>query len=199
MGIFDNVGSVDCSTQTCDGALSPANTQNRTCPANISQAEINTLILWNPNTGATFNDNAPTNWGQSIASSDFNIDNTDATDVAQKQFWGVGSIDAPENLEQTINDGQTVILDRTRTLTFTIFDIGDDTYDYFRELQCDKIRPYFIYGDLGGYLYGVDGGLVPKLFQPSNPKSSGEDAINQIQITIAFDGKTDPDRVPNPL
>lgn len=198
MGIFSNIGQIDCSTITCAGALGAMTTQDQQCPENITQAEVNTLIFWHPTLGTDIT-NWPVGGSAGLVAGDFAIDNTDATDVNQKQLFGVGSIAEPEESEATINDFQSIVLNRRYTLTFTTYDLGDDTYDYLRKVQCGKVRPKFVFGDVGGYLYGIDGGIVPAKWTVAFPHNTGQDALNQAIITILFDADTDPDRVVNPL
>lgn len=190
---FDNIGAIDCSTQTCADTLPAAAAQDQFCPENVTLSEINSLILWSAN------GTAPTNWGSSIASTDFNIDNTLSDGTSQKQFFGVGSIAEAEDSEVTLNDDQTQVVERTRTLTFTLFDLPEATYDFLRNLQCGKYRPRIFYTDRGEFIYGVDGGLVLKQFRVNFPKNTGNDAVNQAVITAVFAGLTDPDRYANPL
>lgn len=190
---FNNIGTIDCTAQTCADTLPAAAVQDQFCPEEVSQSEVNSLILFSES------GTAPSNWGAAIVATDFNIDNTDTAGLAQKQFFGMGSVAEPEDAEITLNDDVRYVLERTRTLTFTIYDLPLATRDFLRELQCDVYRPRFLFTDRGGYIYGVDGGLVAKQFKVSFPKNSGNDAVNQAVITIVFAGKTDPDRFVSPL
>ena len=198
MAIFSNITQIDCDTITCAGALGAMNNQVQDCPENITQAEINQLIFWHRTLGTAIT-NWPASGSTGLVAGDFSIDNTDATDVNQKRIFGVGSVAEPEESVATINDFQEKVLNRRYSLSFTTYDLGDDTYDYLRKIQCGKVKPVFVFGDVGGYLYGIDGGIVPAKWTVAFPKNTGQDSLNQAVITILFDLDNDPDRVVNPL
>ena len=189
-----NIFSVDCSTLVCpDGALGAMNAQSQDC-ASVNQSEVNSLIFWHPTLGT-----APTNWGAGMAAIDFNIDNTDATDVAQKQIFGVGDLPAPEFQSVVVNNFNSVDIAGTWTLNFDLYDIGDDTYDYLRKLECSKVKPQFIFSTVGGYLYGKDGGITPTQIRLSPVLERGEESVERWSLIITWKGQTAPDRVENPL
>jgi hypothetical protein len=150
--------------------------------------------MWHPTLGT-----APTNWGSSLAATDFNIDNADATEVAQKQFFGIGSIGEPEIVTTTLNDFREYVLTKIYTLTFTIFDIGSDTYDFMRKLECGVVIPYVLFTTVGQEIGGKDGGICPKSIQPSLILDEGNDAIKKWQLVITWESKTAPDMFDNPL
>ena len=198
MAFLNNVPQIDCANVTCVSALGAAGTQVQDCPANITQAEVNSIIAQHPTLGT-----AITNWpatGQTgLVAGDIVIDNTDATSVALKQFFGVGSIAAPEESLITLNDGQETVLSRKYSLVFTMWDINSATYDWLRKVQCGSIKPKLYYTDRANYGYGVDGGLTTTKWAVSFPKDTGDDAVNRAEITITWNAKNDPDRVVWPL
>ena len=195
---FENIGQIACAAINCTSPLGAAAEQLQFCQRNISQSEVNTLICWHPTLGTPIA-NWPASGETGLVALDFDIDNTDATDVKQKQFFGVGSVADPEENTIEVNDGQTYVLNRTRTLTFNIYQMPIETYNWLRELQCGTVKPKFVYGDRANYLYGIDGGLVASNWTVAFPKDSGADAVNRATLTITFDGKTDPDRAISPL
>jgi len=190
-----NIFSIDCSTVTCpDGALGAMDIISQNCNDNIVQSEVNSIILWHPTLGT-----APLNWGPSMVVGDFDIDNTDATDVKQKQIFGQGDMPTPEFQSVVTNNFNTVDIAATFTLNFDIFDVGAQSYDYLRKLQCATVKPYIIFSTVGGYLYGKDGGIVPTQFRLSPVLERGEESVEKWQCVITWKSRTAPDRVPNPL
>jgi len=192
----NNIFSIDCTAIPCGTGLLPAaDPSSQFCDENLFQSEINSLILFNKDLGA----GGPTNWGPAIAALDFDIDNTDATDVKQKRFFGKGSLAASEPQTITTNDFNQVVLSRTFTLTFQVYDIGTATYDYFRSIQCSTVRPQVDFTTVGVKLYGKDGGITPTSFDADIILEEGEDSVESITITITWKGKTAPDRLTSPI
>lgn len=198
MGLFDNIGQIDCPSLACDDPLGAASEMLRDCPANITRAEVNTLILQHPTVGVPIL-NWPASGETGLVALDIIIDNTDATDVAKKLFVGSGSVDAPEESTAPLNDGQVHVLDRKYTLVFNMWDITAVTYDYLRQIQCGKAKPKFYFADRGNYLYGIEDGLNPSSWTVHFPKATGDDALNTAVLTITWSSKVDPDRVIYPL
>ncbi len=188
-----NAFSIDCDAQTCAAALGAASTQVQDCPANINQSEVDSVILVHPTLGTLV-----TNWGASLVALDFDIDNTDATDAAQKRFFGVGSVPANDVQEVTLNNFQSFGLDKTFTLTMDIFDITPATYDYFRKIQCGKVKPLLYYTTVADKIYGSSVGISPIKFNVTTPLDSGEGSLEKITIEVSWKAKTSPDRYPMP-
>lgn len=189
-----NIFSVDCSTVVCPaGALGAMDAAAQNCNS-VVQSEVNSIIFWHPTLGT-----APLNWGPSMVVGDFSIDNTDATDVDQKQIYGIGDMPAPEFQSVVVNNFNSVDIAGTWTLNFDLFDIGDDTYDYLRKLECSTVKPQFIFSTVGGYLYGKDGGITATQIRLSPILERGEESVEKWSFVITWKSQTAPDRVPNPL
>lgn len=189
-----NIFSINCANVTCpDGALGAMDIISQDCNGNINQSEVNSIILWHPTLGS-----GPTAWPP-LAPTDFNIDNTDITDVAQKQIFGQGDMPLPEFQSVVTNNFNSVDIAGTFTLNFDIFDVGATSYNYLRKLQCATVKPYFIFSTVGGYLYGKDGGIVPTQFRLSPVLERGEESVEKWTCTITWKSRTAPDRVENPL
>ena len=190
-----NIFSIDCSTVTCpSGALGAMDIISQNCNDNIVQSEVNSIILWHPTLGT-----APANWGPTMAVVDFLIDNTDVTDVKQKQIYGQGDMPLPEFQSVTTNNFNAVDIAGTFTLNFDIFDVGSLSYDYLRKLQCSTVKPQFIFSTVGGKLYGNTDGITPTQFRLSPVLERGEESVEKWTCTLTWKARTAPDRVPNPL
>ncbi len=198
MALLDNIGQIDCTAIDCTSPLGAADAQLQDCPSNITRAEVNSLIIWHPTLGTDIT-NWPATGETGLVALDFDIDNTDATDVKQKQFFGVGTVSEPEESAVPLNDGQEFVLNRKYSLVFTLWDIPAATYDYLRKIQCGVVKPKFVYSDRANYLYGIDGGIAASKWTVAFIKNTGDDAVNNAQITITWDSSVDPDRVISPL
>ena len=190
-----NIFSIDCSSITCpDGTLGAMDAINQDCNDNIYQSEINSLIWWHPTAGADI-----TNWGPSLAASDFDIDNTDGTDAKQKRIFGQGDLSAPEYSTVTTNNFNQVDLPSTYTVNFDIFDVGGNSYDYLRKLQCSKVKPNFVFTTVGGKIWGDGDGITPTMFRLSPILERGEESVEKWSLVITWKSHTAPDRQANPL
>lgn len=186
--------AIDCDLIICpDGALGAMDAATRDCN-DVTQSQIDSLILWHPTLGTP-----PTNWGSGILATDFNIDNTDATDVAQKRLFVSGGMPESEEITVVTNSFQEVTIKRTFTITATLYTFGGDTYDYLRKLQCNKVKPKFDFTTDGGKLFGKDGGIEPSKFALDFVLEEGEESVEKWIITIQYKAKTAPDRLDSPL
>ena len=189
-----NIFAVDCGTIACpSGTLGAMDAQSENCN-DVVQSEVNSIIFWHPTLGT-----APTNWGAGIAALDFSIDNTDATDADQKQIFITGAMAEPEDVVKTVNGFQEIVINRTFTLTGTLFSFGDDTFDYLRKLQCGKVKPQFVFTTAGGKLLGKDGGITPSKFTLNYVLDEGEESCEKWTFEIQWKSLTAPDRLINPL
>ena len=187
--------SIDCTALDClTSPLGAADVMPIDCLQNTSQSEIDAIVVWHPELGSP-----PTNWGNSMTPADFNIDNSDATDVAQKLFRGIGDKPNNEQTSVTVNNFNEIPLNTTQTINFEILDVGDLTYDYWRRVQCGKVKPVFLFKTVGGYLYGGANGITPIKYEVNFPKDRGRESLERITMVITFENIVDPDRVPSPL
>jgi len=194
-----NIFGVNCSSLDCpDGGLGAMTAQSADC-ANVYQSEVNSLVWWHPTGGSTGTPTNITNWGATLATSDFDIDNADATDVKQKRIFGVGDMPSPEFSSVTVNNFNTVDIAGTWTLNFDIYDVGSSSYDYLRKLECSKVKPQFVFTTVGGKIYGDADGITPTQFRLSPVLERGEESIEKWVLTITWKSQTAPDRYDNPL
>ncbi len=190
-----NIFTVDCGDLTCPaGALGEMNAQSADCAA-VVQSEVNSIVWWHPTLGTSI-----TNWGDpTFASGDFDIDNTDATDIKQKRLFGVGDMPSPEFQSVTVNNFNQVDIAGTWTLNFDIYDVGDLSYDYLRKLECGKVKPAFVFTTVGGKIYGDGDGITATQFRLSPVLERGEESIEKWVLAITWKSQTAPDRLDSPL
>lgn len=190
-----DIFEIDCSALECDGVYAAATAQDPNCPNDVYRSEVNSIILIHPVLGTPI-----ANWGASMTALDFDIDNADATSVKQKQFFGVGNVAEPEEVTTTLNDFSEVVLARKNTLSFEIYDVSQETRDFFRQLQCGKLpRPKLYYTTVADKIYGAEMAIPLISFKATELSEQGEDAITKWQITAIWDSKVAPDRYDYPL
>lgn len=190
----NNVFAVDCSLLTCDGSLGAAGKQVQYCPAFIKRSELNSLILVNPTVGTVI-----ANWGDSLVALDFDIDNTDATDTKQKQFFGKGSIAEAEGSPVVLNDFQDYNLGDKTTATFVIYDISPETYTYWAKVKCGKIKPRGYFTTVASEIIGSATAIQFTSVNPNIIFDEGSDAVKRIEVTLIWESDTFPDVYPYPL
>ena len=194
MPSLDNQFLIDCELITCpSGDLGAMGNQSQDCN-NVNQSEVDSLIFWHPTKGTKIQ-----NWGPSLQASDFIIDNTDASDVNQKQIFVKGGKPEPEDIEVKVNNFQTVVISRTHSLNIMLFDFDSVTYDYLRKLQCGKVKPVFAFTTVAQQIYGKDGGIVPTKFSVKHVLEEGEESVEHFKIDITWKSLTAADRFVNPL
>src|SRR5690606_36610825 len=93
---------------------------------------------------------------------------------------------------------QRKVTERLYTLTFRVFNLVAAQYNFLRQLQCGDTSFTFYYGDLGGWIYGVEGGLSPTSVDVDFPHGGGNTDKNVAILTITFRANGDPDRFVNP-
>lgn len=188
-----NVFDVACDIACPDGALGAMGAQSKYCnDVNLSQLE--SLILQHPTLGTPID-----NWGPGLTALDFLIDNTDTTDVSQKQIFGIGSVAEPTIDEVEVNAFQMAKIKGVYTISFRLYTFDSVTYDYLRKLQCGTVKPKITYTTEGGYIYGKDGGIDTTKFQVELIQDEGSSAVEYFQFTIEWNAKNAPDRFLNPL
>lgn len=191
-----NIMSVDCASVECPGGVLGAAADISTECLDVVLSQIGGIIMWNPDPTLGV---APTNWGTSMAVTDFDIDNTDATGTKQKRFPLIGNLGKPEYQKIPTIQFKTVTTLKTRSFNFKIYHVNGVNYDFLRKVECGKIRPKFIMETEGGYLLGKDGGIELADIELDAIFDEGETAIEYFEGVITFKAQVSPDRVPNPL
>lgn len=189
-----NLFNVDCEGQLCDDVFVPASTQDPYCPSRVLLSEIKSLILLHPTLGTPI-----ANWGAAMVAGDFAIDNTDVTSVSQKQFFGIGNTSIPENVFVTLNQSQQHKLKSTYTLDFDVMDIPVETDNFFRQIECGKLKPLFYYITTDDQIYGSATGIKPLTFTANKVMERGDDAVVMWSLSISWQAKVSPDNYDCPL
>lgn len=191
----DNTSLITCPADCATDNVWPAIPAEQDCPAYTqSLSQVCDLIIIPNDAGAVdvFDDWAGDNPTQ-VYTND-SVDNTTADNTTAKQLVGIGGVAEPEELIIPYPKLQQVVVERTYTLTHRIVNLSNAQYDFLTKLQCGALNFTFYYADLGGYVYGVDGGLEPFSVDVDMPHGGGNDDRAFADIIITWKAAGDPDR-----
>ena len=185
-----NLTAITCPDDCTDVNLLPAILADQDCTVYTqSLSQVSDLYIIPSSADDIFTD-----WSTTAANATGKVDNT-ATDNS-KAHWFVG-IGGVADHEPTIDEYpklQRKVARRAYTLTFRVLNLVQAQYDALRQLQCGWTDFTFYYGDLGEYVYGIEGGLAPDSVDVDFPHGAGNTDKNVAIITITWKANTDPDR-----
>lgn len=189
-----------CPTTCTDGVLFPATAADPTCSSfAVFDSQIDGLYIRGKTAApaSAFSDD-PFLWADIANSVPANIDNTLTDNTKAKFLMGEGGVAVPEKTTIEVHSLKNITTKRRYQLTYLIKDMSDANYDLCRAFQCGDTNIKFYYTDLGGKVYGIDGGLEPVFVDCDMPKDAARGAINQATIIIEWEAKYDPERKDNP-
>lgn len=193
----DNVSLITCPADCATDNVWPAIPAEQDCPSyEQSLSQVSDLIIIPTGAPDVFTD-----WAGEIPTPTYvndSIDNTLADNTAAHILTGIGGVAEPEELILDYPKLQQVVSERTYTLTHRIFNLSNAQYDHLQKLQCGALNFTFYYCDLGGFVYGVDGGLVPFSVDVDMPRGGGNDDRAFADIIITWKAAGDPDRGTTP-
>jgi len=193
----DNISLISCPADCATDNVWPAIPADQDCPSyEQSLSQVSDLIIIP--TGAAdvftdFNADYPT-----PAYANDTIDNTTADNSTAHILTGIGGVAEPDALTLDYPKLQQAISERTYTLTHRILNLSNAQYDFLQKVQCGALNFTFYYCDLGGYAYGIEGGLVPYSVDVDMPRGGGNDDRAFADIIITWKAKGDPDRITTP-
>ena len=193
----DNISLISCPADCATDNVWPAIAAEQECASyNQSLAQVSDLIIIPTGADDVFED-----WEGDIPAPTYandTIDNTTADNSTAKILTGEGGVAEPEELLLNYPKLQQVVAERTYTLTHRIKNLSNAQYDFLLKLQCGALNFTFYYCDLGGYTYGVAGGLVPYSVDVEFPRGGGDDDRAFADIIITWKAAGDPDRGTTP-
>jgi len=193
----DNISLISCPADCATDNVWPAIPAEQDCPAYTqSLSQVSDLIIIPDGAADVFDDWAGDNPTQ-VYTND-TIDNTTADNSTAHILTGIGGVAEPEELILPYPKLQEVVVERTYTLTHRIVNLSNTMYDFLLKMQCGDLNFTFYYCDLGGYVYGIDGGLVPYSVDVDMPHGSGGDDRAFADIIITWKAAGDPDRGTTP-
>lgn len=193
----DNISLISCPADCATDNVWPAIPAEQDCPAYTqSLSQVSDLIIIPAGAADVFDDWAGDNPTQVYTNA--TIDNTTADNSTAHILTGIGGVAEPEELILPYPKLQEVVVERTYTLTHRIVNLSNTMYDFLLKMQCGDLNFTFYYCDLGGYVYGIDGGLVPYSVDVDMPHGSGGDDRAFADIIITWKAAGDPDRGTTP-
>ena len=94
------------------------------------------------------------------------------------------------------------VVERDYQLVFNIKNLVQTQYDFLLQVQCGNIDLTFYYAsgmEANQWVYGKQGGIVPRKVTVSFPKGAGKDDRDIAIIKIDWKATGDPDRRINPI
>lgn len=122
------------------------------------------------------------------------VDNADTVGGKSKHLVGEGGIAAPEKVVDEYPKRKTKTSFRTYTLTFVVKNLGDDQYDFLRQLQCGDTQFVIWYANVGGHIFGGANGVDIDSIDVDFVYSEGRDDKEQATIIITWEADGDPER-----
>lgn len=184
-----------CPTDCDEVTTLPAIPAVQDC-ANYPQTLAQIGHLYIMPTGAT---NPWTSWSGTPTATGGAIDNTEGANAKTKWLVGIGELPASEKTTTEYPLAKSKTTDRLYTLTFRILNLSAAQYAFLRQLQCGTLGFTFWYGDLGAWVYGLSGGIVPDFVTVTFPKGEGNTDKNVGIIRLSWKADGDPERKVNPL
>jgi hypothetical protein len=193
----DNISLINCPADCATDNVWPAIPAEQDCASyNQTLSQVSDLIIIPEGASDVFDDwngDYPT---QAYANG--TIDNTTADNSTAHILTGIGGVAEPAELILDYPKLQQVVVERTYTLTHRIVNLSNTMYDFLLKMQCGDLGFTFYYCDLGGFTYGIEGGLVPYSVDVDMPKGGGNDDRSFADIIITWKAAGDPDRSTTP-
>lgn len=195
----DNISLITCPADCATDNVWPAIPAEQDCPSYTqSLSQVSDLIIIPNDAGAVdvFDD-----WSGDMPTQVYvndSIDNTTADNTTAHILTGIGGVAEPDELVLDYPKLQQAVVERTYTLTHRIVNLSNTMYDFLLKMQCGALNFTFYYCDLGGYVYGIEGGLVPYSVDVDMPRTGGDDDRAFADIIITWKAKGDPDRGTTP-
>ena len=191
-----------CPADCDDDNLLPAIPAIQDC-ANYAQdrSQVHTLYIM-PQVGGTPSADPYTNFATTPTATAGAIDNTNADNTKARFLVGEGGV--AESTEVVLEYPMLTekVVERDYQLVFNIKNLVQTQYDFLLQVQCGNIDLTFYYAsgmETNQWVYGKQGGIVPRKVTVSFPKGAGKDDRDIAIIKIDWKATGDPDRRINPI
>lgn len=189
----DNISLITCPTDCATDNVWPAIPVEQDCPSyEQTLAQVCDLIIV-PTIATDIWDD----WSGDYPTPAFvlgSIDNTVADNTKAHRMTGIGGVAEPESVVLQYPKLQERIDEETYTLTHRIMNMSNTQNDMLDKLECGALNFTFWYLDLGGYVYGYEGGIVPYSVTVQRPHGAGNDDRLFADIIITWKSTMEPDR-----
>jgi hypothetical protein len=188
----------DCATDN----LLPAILAIQDC-ASYEQvkSQVHTLYIM-PQVGGVASADPFTNFATTPTATAGAVVNTNTDNTKAKFLVGDGGVGEPTEVVLDYPMNQEKVIERDYPLTFNIRNLSAAQYDLLKKIQCGNTDFTFYYASgmsTTQWVYGKQGGIVPKKVTVTFPKGAGKDDRDFAVIKINWLATGDPDRRVNPL
>lgn len=191
-----------CPADCDDDNLLPAIPAIQDC-ANYAQdrSQVHTLYIM-PQVGGTPSADPFTSFATTPTATANAINNTTTDNTKAKFLVGEGGV--AESTEVVLEYPMLTekVVERDYQLVFNIKNLVQEQYDFLLQVQCGNIDLTFYYAsgmEANQWVYGKQGGIVPRKVTVSFPKGAGKDDRDIAIIKIDWKATGDPDRRINPI
>lgn len=126
------------------------------------------------------------------------IDNTVTDNTKAHRFVGIGGMEEPTESILQYPGLQERVEEETYTLRFRILNMSNANNDHLDKLECGALNYKVFFTDLGGYVYGFEGGVAPKKVSVERPHGAGNDDRLFAELVMVWDAKNMLDRAHKP-
>jgi hypothetical protein len=178
-----------CGTD-CNSLLAPVNFDK--CNPTVLLSEIRRIFVASQGAASFADWTNATEWTTRISESNSSIN-------AIRPLTVIADKPAASPVTAAISNGRTVVIRKDHTINWTIDDVSEVNYAFFRSvIECGGNVKIW-YETEGGYLYGGNDGVDPAKMLGDDLLPRGVDQFETIAGTITWKDKFSPERVLSPI
>lgn len=191
-----------CPANCTDNNLYPAIPAIQNCASYTQDhSQIHTLYIM-PQVGGVKSADPYTNFATTPTATLSAVDNTNTLNTKAKFLVGEGGISESSEVVLDYPMLTERVVERDYELVFNIKNLVQAQYDFLLQVQCGNIDLTFYYASgmyANQWVYGQQGGIVPRRVTVAFPKGAGKDDRDIAIIKLAWKATGDPDRRINPI
>lgn len=126
------------------------------------------------------------------------IDNTVADNTKAHILVGIGGMEEPTESILEYPGLQERVEEEAYTIRFRVPNMSNANNDFFDKLDCGALNYTIFFTDLANFVYGFEGGIVPKKVTVERPHGAGNDDRLFAELVIVFDATNMLDRANKP-
>jgi|JI8StandDraft_1071087.scaffolds.fasta_scaffold175855_2 hypothetical protein len=194
----DNISLISCPADCATDNVWPAIPVQQDCPSyEQTLSQIYEVVIVPDEAGDIWGGT----WDSGYPDPTFelgSIDNTVADNTKAHIFVGIGGMDEPTESILQYPGLQERVEEETYTVRFRILNMSNANNDHLDKLECGALNYKVFFTDLGGFVYGFDGGITPKKVSVERPHGAGNDDRLFAELVIVFDATNMLDRANKP-
>lgn len=176
--------------QECEEVVAPAfNFDN--CEVERNSSQLQWLYITTPDAPPFTDWSDPTEWAARLG-------NDPAVEDHDIRFLeGIGEIPKPTANTAEVSGRRTIVISRSRTITFRVDNTNDVNHDAMRLLQCGGDIKIW-YATIDGLMYGGNEG-IGVFVDPGAVHGGGNNDIINHEYAMQYSALIDPERIKSPL